>query len=279
MIAFIHTYKTAGTSIKWIFRSSYGLRHLDITKWDESKIPHDSRILHSPDPINSVDLKRVIKYMPHVKSILGHEVMGFSDLEKVMPDIQYCTFMRDPIKQTASWFQYLINVGNRKELDFKSYMKSEFPKNRQVKMIAGKEDLDTALKIIKEKKIFMGLTERFDESLLLFKKLYCPSLSISYSRRGIATDKSIFNELLEDEETYQILLDSTKLDRKLYDIVQNEIFPNYLNLYGNEMEADLKHFKEEKKKFNMTNVNLSRIQSKYLFQKVLVKSYRNGVLK
>lgn len=265
--------------MKWILRSSFGLRHLDIIKWDKSKIPNNLKIFYTDDPVSSDDLNRVIKYMPHIKSILGHEVMGFSNLEKVVPDLQYCTFLRSPIKQTASWFQYLINIGRRDELSFKSYMKSEFPRNRQVKMIAGKEDLDVALKVIREKNIFVGLTERFDESLLIFKKLFCPSLSLSYSKRGIAKDNSIFNQLLEDEETHQILLDSTKLDRQLYDIVQNEIFPNYIKSYGPSFDSDLKKFKNEMKKYNMFNVNLSRIQSKYLFQKILINAYRKGFIK
>ena len=47
----------------------------------------------------------------------------------------------------------------------------------------------------------MGLLERFEESLLLLKKLVAPELHLAYERRNTAEDDSVARRLRSDPES------------------------------------------------------------------------------
>jgi len=96
LLAFVHIEKTAGETIKWILRSTYGLNHCDVTASDVFK------------PLYPYQLARIGQIYPHMESIAGHPVTPYMHLEEAsrLP-IQYFTFLREPVKQCASYFQYL----------------------------------------------------------------------------------------------------------------------------------------------------------------------------
>ena len=281
MLAFSHIYKSGGTSLKWILRNSFGINHLEVERWDERYYSGLSYVKNNPIPFKSKDLKKVKKFFPHVKSIQSHEIVPYENLESIVPDIRYFTFVRDPLKQTASWFQYLVNIGKRTDLKFEDYIKSDFPRNFQTKMIAGTEDIELAKKIIKEKKVFIGITESFDESLVLMKKILAPELNINYIRQGTAEDNTISKELLTNNKSKQLLLDATELDRELYEYVKLELFPQYKIEYGDSFDEDLSNFYLDQKNFqyNMLKVNSCRIQSKIVLDKVIKPLYRKGIIR
>ncbi len=278
MLAFSHIYKSGGTSLKWILRNAYGHKHIEINRWKEREHSGLSYVKHSPKPIDAEDLQRVLRYFPYVKSIQSHELKPYSDLERVVPGIRYFTFIRDPLKQTASWFQYLINIGKRTDLSFEEYIKTEFPRNMQTKMIAGVDDLTVAKKIIKQKKVFIGITENFDESFVLLKKLIAPELRINYVRMGTAENNNIAKKLLSNKNTRDMIMDATQVDRKLYEYALSDIYPQYKVEYGYTLEEDMNCFNknQENFRFNKFKINLCRIQSKVIYDRILVPLYRKG---
>ena len=231
ILAFIHIEKTAGTTIEYILRGSYGIRHCGVQPLGKKE-----NVFQAFSP---ADLRFALKVHPAgLRSIAGHSVTTYTDLEEVTP-IQYFTFLREPVKQCASYCQYLVDRHER-VLDFKDWIQTEWPQNIQTKRIAGSPDAETAWQIIQEKNIFVGLLERFDDSLRLLKALFVPDLNICYRRRNTAPRQTLAQELLDNPKTLAMLQSATEEDQKLYQYVQLELFPSYEAQFSSKMGATLK---------------------------------------
>ena len=63
MLVFIHINKTAGRTVRYILRSSYGLRHCEVEPWHAS---------WTDPPFSTHDLQRLRRFYPNLESIGGH---------------------------------------------------------------------------------------------------------------------------------------------------------------------------------------------------------------
>src|SRR3990170_5553097 len=162
MLVFIHINKTAGSTVRYILRSSFGIHHCEVEPWHAQ---------WTGSPFSTQDLQRLRKLYPRLESIGGHRVTGYVDLQENGTEFKYFTFMRDPLKTCASRFQYNVQYRGKKDLVFEEWIQRDWPRNHQTKMIAGVADVDEAIRIIQAKNIFVGLTEHFDESTVLLKAL------------------------------------------------------------------------------------------------------------
>lgn len=268
MLVFVHMHKTGGTTVSHILRSSFGLRHCQVEPWHAR---------WDGPPFSAQDLQRLRKYYPNLKSIAGHRVTAHEDLHENGTEFKYFTIMRNPLKLCASRFQYKVNVSKKKNLDFQEWIQRDWPRNHQTKMIAGVEDVEKAIQIIQEKNIFVGLTERFDESMVLLKALKANDLNISYKRVNVAQDNSIKEGLLTNESTRQMLIESQQQDLELYDYVRQELYPMYKRKYGPSLEVDVAKYQQTQcNKFNYQNLTMCRLKH-YLIYKPLLHLYRKGV--
>jgi hypothetical protein len=258
MLVFIHINKTAGRTVRYILRSSFGLRHCEV----ESQYPRGSN-----HPFTSEDLSRVRRLYPNLESIGGHPVTGYVNLQEKGTDFRYFTFMREPLKTCASRFQYNVQYRGKKDLTFEEWIQRDWTRNHQTKMIAGVEDIDEAIRIIKAKQIYVGLTERFDESMLLLKALLANKLDISYKRVNVATNNTLAESLLATESTRRMLIEANQADLALYKYVQEELYPSFQREYGPRLEADVAHYRETRaNSFNYWNLTLSRVKQVLLYK-------------
>lgn len=270
MLVFVHINKTGGNTVSHILRSSYGLRHCQVEPW------------HAPwagPPFSAHDLQRLRRLYPNLKSIAGHRLFGYVDLPDASrgTKFKYFTFMRDPLKSCLSRFQYKVQVSKKKNLVFEEWIQQDWTRNHQTKWIAGVADVAEAIRIIREKNIFVGLTERFDESMVLLKTLIANDLNISYKRVNVARDNTIKDRLLQTESTRQMLLEAQQADLELYNYVKNELYPTYQQAYGPSLEGDVAHYRQtQNHDFNNWNLTLCRLKH-YLLYKPLLKLYRQGL--
>ncbi len=268
MLVFIHINKTAGSTVRYILRSTFGVNHCEVEPW------------HAPwidPPFSTPDLQRLRKLYPHLKSIAGHRVTGYIDLQENGTKFNYFSFMRDPLKTCASRFQYNIQYRKKKDLAFEEWIRKDWPRNHQTKMFAGVADVNKAIQIIKDKNIFVGLTERFDESMLLLKALRAKNLNISYQPVNVARKNSIAEGLLSNESTRQMLIDANQVDLELYDFVKKDLFPSFQREYGSNLEADVASYHNNRdKNFDSRNITLSRMKQYFLYKPVLYL-YRKGI--
>jgi hypothetical protein len=218
MLVFVHINKTAGRTVRYILRSSFGLRHCEVEPWHASGTDR---------PFSTHDLQRLRRVYPNLESIGGHRVTGYVDLQENGTQFKYFTFMREPLKTCASRFQYNVQYRGKKHLVFEEWIQQDWTRNRQTKMIAGVADGDEAIRIIRAKNIFVGLTERFDESMVLLKALMAHHLNISYKPVNVARDNSLAESLLSNERTRQMLIEANQADLELYNFVRQELYPTF----------------------------------------------------
>jgi hypothetical protein len=144
-------------------------------------------------------------------------------------------------------------------------------------MIAGFADVDEAIRILQAKQIFVGLTERFDESLVLLKGLVAPGLNLGYRRINAAPNNAIAKGLLSTDRTRQILVDANQADLNLYNYVKSELYPALQAQYGPSLQTDVEEYQQTRADhFNRLNLTLSRLKQ-YMIYKPLLRFYRSGV--
>lgn len=267
MLVFIHINKTAGSTVRYILRSTFGVNHCEVEPW------------HAPwidPPFSSEDLKRLRKLYPHLESIAGHRITGYVDLQENGTEFKYFSFMRDPLKTCASRFQYNIQYRKKKDLVFEEWIQKDWTRNHQTKTFAGVADVNKAIQTIKDKNIFIGLTERFDESMILLKALKAKNLNISYQPVNVARKNSIAENLLTNEKTRQMLVEANQADLELYDFVKKELYPGFQRAYGSKLEFDVANYHNRDKDFDNRNITLSRMKQ-YLIYKPALYLYRKRI--
>ena len=267
MLVFIHINKTAGSTIRYILRSTYGLHHCEVE-------PCSAR---SGVPFTTQDLQCLRKLYPRLESIAGHSLTGYVDLKKNGAELRYFTFLRDPLKTCASRFQYNIQYRGKKDLIFEDWIQQEWTRNAQTKRIANVSDVNEAIRIIREKNIFVGLADRFDESMLMLKRLMAPDLNIAYRRVNVASDNTLAKNLLSDSKTRQMLVEANQADIEFYNYAKNEIYPSFQQTYGSSLEVDVANYHQvQGNNFNTINLTLSRLKQ-YVFYRPMLYFNRRGV--
>lgn len=264
MLVFIHINKTAGRTVRWILRSSYGMRHCEAEPWHGS----------SNGPFSAADLRRLRRIYPRMASLAGHRVTGYADLDSVATDLRYFTFVRDPVKLTASRFQYHVDYRNKPGLVFEEWLEREWLRNPQTKQIGGGPDVEAALRAIERKDIFVGLTEHFDESLVLLKNLRAPDLDTAYTPVNVAKRGTLAKELLADRKTREAIAEANAADVALYEHVRSELYPRFVREYGPSLDAAVDSFRDEcSDGFNSFRLTASRAKQ-YGLYRPLLRVYR-----
>ena len=165
--------------------------------------------------------------------------MNFEEFEE---RLVWCTVLREPIQRYIS--QYLYNyevMGER--FDVLHFIRHRPDKpNRQVRMLAGADDLHSAICHVR-RMACVGLTERLDESLLLMReRLGLDGLDLRGSRsRNVAGERRPLLDRstvrAEFERHRDEVVECNKLDLQLYEFVRNEIWPQQIAEYGKDRLA------------------------------------------
>ncbi|GAB3675198.1 sulfotransferase family 2 domain-containing protein [Salinisphaera aquimarina] len=215
MIALIHIKKTAGKSLKHIMRCEFGTAHCDVKRWNSSDAY-----------FSAADLRRLQRVHPRLQSLAGHSIRSVSDLRSAAPGLRYYTFLRDPIKRCISEYQYSVRQGRCAPGSFASWIEKPAYRNVQVKSLAGSDDLDMAIAQVDTEISFVGLMERFDESLALMQPLLeLPRFTPLQRRVNAASDHAIRDALLADNEAMDAVRQANRLDSALFEHVAGVIYP------------------------------------------------------
>ena len=233
VLAFIHIRKTAGSTVDMILRQSFGARHC--------RVRHGRRRAASP-VIAADELRRCRWVYWRMASVSGHGIVPHSNLDAIYPNIRYFTFLRDPLARTASDYQFRVVRGGMKQ-SFDQWIQTDAARNQQTKKIAGVADADAAIEMLQRRVGFVGLVERFNQSLVLWRK-WCgdPPLDIRYESKNVTSDSSIKKQLLSNPTTRQRLAEVNVEDIRLYDFAVKSLFPNQIRQYGGAFEHDVQRF-------------------------------------
>jgi hypothetical protein len=175
--------------------------------------------------------------------------------------VSYITFLRNPIDRVISQYYYLRRRPNNpfyylvKGKDLKEYIKNEEisdqVSNVQVRFLCGEdgipkqgklseEDLKLAKERLKKYFAFVGITEKFDESLICLKRIFGWG-NVFYYKSNISKDRPSLEEIPKD--TIQIIQKKNELDTQLYKFAE-QILENLVYNYGSSFEADLRAFQK-----------------------------------
>ncbi len=187
LIAFVHIQKAAGTTLKFILKNSLGVRHSDV---NPVAPPRDR-------PFDADDLAFVRSTNPWLCSISGHEII--EPTRHLGAAALPFTMLRDPVSRSLSHYQDKRVRGGQR-ITFEQFVSDPANRNFQVRKIAGEEDLDKAVGLLRERYFFVGLAERFAESVRVLQAL-CPySLDIRCRPQNVAADRSISKALASEPD-------------------------------------------------------------------------------
>lgn len=177
----------------------------------------------------------------------GHTVRHYLNYEEIVGrEVFYITFLRDPVKRFVSYVNHRIWRGWSatiedvlKEDRFNDLQSKYFFKDQAVE--------STAIDSVLQQLNFVGIVERYDESLVLLKKALPGTLhDIRYQRANVAMErKTNFYEVSKlSDDVLMAIKGKNIVDQKLYDLATNN-FNRIVSEYPGDFAADLDAFKKE----------------------------------
>ena len=240
VLIFVHIQKTAGSTVRWIIQRQYAQgRVLELGKTRDHLPQEQFRLLPQAE-------------RDQYDCLIGHIPYGLHEL--VSRPADYITFLRDPLERAASQFYYICRTpANRiyplvaaTGFSIAEYARNEEfgrPDNMQVRYVTGAgtdgrmtaDDLERAKIALCARYACFGLTERFDESLVLLRRalgwgpLYYLEQNVTASRPPLA---EIPGEALE------IFARKYSLDAELHAFARQE-FARRVAALGNALGREL----------------------------------------
>jgi len=218
--------KTAGQTICGILRQSFPGNHCDLVV---------------PRPALARDVRWALRFYPRLKSIAGHCVVPYSDLETAGFSPRYFTFLRDPVQRCVSHYQFSVQKnGLRQRFDRWLVMHT----NYQTQALSNTQQAARAIEILEERVGFVGLVERFHESLVLLRQWSGGALDVRYRARNIAVDNSIKQKLLADPDTVARIREYHEADDKVFAYARDVIYPRQVRQFGAGLAAAVAELEE-----------------------------------
>lgn len=267
---FLHIPKTAGTTVSLILSRIFKGQKILSNYTPKGKKKHSTL---SPDYKNNYDLS------------YGH--MPFNANEHLERGIEYFTFLRSPREHLLSGYKHLKGSGNsqiKKKMDVSTLKLKDFLSkghiknldNIAVRFLSGNtekpfltindSDLKLALENFNNHFSVFGITEYFDESLVLLAD-YMNWPVLYYLKENKSSYQIDSNEL--DQETEQLIIACTKYDEVLYTHALN-IFQSKIELKKDVIATGLKALEVENKKHRNELIfsNTGRLLVAYIKRKL-----------
>jgi hypothetical protein len=230
LIAYVHVMKTGGQTMCDILRQSFPGRHCD---------------LQAKGVATADDLRFARAFYPRLRSIAGHGVVPLGNLASACDSIRYFVFLRDPVERCVSHYQYRRNKDETS--DFESWLVRN--QNYQTRFLCMTSDsgelwpvadVDRAIDAIDRHVGFVGLQERFDESLVLLGRWVADlAFDPAYRARNVASTNAVRRQILDDPRLVEMIRAHHVEDEKLYRHVRDVVYPRQVAQYGDSLAADV----------------------------------------
>lgn len=239
IVIFLHIPKTAGLTLYDIFDREYGRAHIFTFVGGRERLEHSVNTFKAlPEGERSA-----------FQLLRGHTPFGIHT--QLSKPFRYMTFLRDPVKRVVSHYYYVLNNPDHllhetvtsQKMSLETYVASGINyelDNGQTRQLAGitneipygacnQELLEQAKINLKTHFSFVGLTERFNESLLIMRHVLGWRRFPFYVRQNVSREKTAHGEI--PAQVVRLLEQYNELDSALY-AYGREQFSGYLQLIG-----------------------------------------------
>ena len=273
MFVFHHITRTGGVTFKTILGRNFGPQYLKIQKdvFDIILGYNRNHPTGGPDKLQKIlsddELKQILDQYKDIHCISSHAF----PFPNRFTDFKVMVFLRNPIQRVLSTYYYLRDKYVRADrlpdyanCDFREniqmfieysehisdkYEIKNYCTNFQTHVIDNSLDFDAAISRLRHEFWFVGVTERFDESLVIlrdeFKKIGY-DFNIMYSKKHVHRSKTkkskISNDFHANEKDIAKLVSMNTMDQKLYEQANKLLDKKIINYEGN-FKSDLSMFK------------------------------------
>lgn len=262
-ILFLHIPKNGGTTFHSIIERFYEKENIFTIK------VVDSYFMNTGQFIKLTDSQR-----KDILLLKGHFNFGFH--KYLFGKYKYITFLRIPSQRVLSYYNYVCSKENHRLhkqvienrmtfMDFVRNINQHDLNNAQVRLISGIDDepkfmLEKALENIEKHFSFVGLTEYYDQSLVMLKKMYNWGMPYYSTLNKTSRGNNIKDFVPEIIEEVNYL---NEADNLLYDSVCRNFkslcdkFPNFnTELIKHKLYNKLYNSKAKKELWKLMNKNL-----------------------
>ncbi len=242
---FLHINKTAGTTLYYILDQHFPRQTRYTIGFDGSF-----------DDFKNLSAAR----RSNLRLLRGH--IGYGVHQYLPQPAQYFTFLREPIGRTISYYQFVrrtpqhycydqLTVRKMSLTDFIDSQIDRMTDNAHTRLLCGLETgqevpfgectqdmLATAKQNLKTNIVLIGLTEKFDATLLLLKRTF-GWRNLYYAPQNVSPGEFTLDRL--PSATVQTLRQVNELDIELYQYAA-ELFEQQVQHYGDTFAADLQEF-------------------------------------
>lgn len=267
-LIFLHIPKTAGSTFHMILNKRYDKSHIKNLFGSRMSEPEINTFINEP-----------LKNKDNIQLLKGHMPFG---MHNYLPgNSHYISVLRDPVERVISQYYYikkntynpLHNQVVKEGMTISEFVKSGIAigmNNGQCRFLHGDiEDygfnecdntlLDKVKDHINKHFIWLGITERFDESVLVLSNLLDWDTPPYYIRENVSKSKKNRNELSEEE--ISLIKSYNTLDLKLY---------SYANDLLDGQIKNIEHFHESFEKYIHKN---NAIQQRWGWLPDICKKY------
>jgi len=253
VVVFLHIPKTAGTTLRYIIQHQHQYKPQEICELYGLGAKTYSERLNKLKELSTVGKKGV-------RVINSH--LGFGLHEYLASPYTYITFLRNPVDRVISFYYYLQRTQKEKfqNISLQDYACNNWTaKNGMTRYLSGSllkhklttsgtnldylecssKMLDAAKENLKDHVKVTGITERFDESLVLLNKLLGWKIP-PYNRGNVSKNRPVTRDI--SKEAIRSIEKLNEFDLQLYDYAK-EVFEDLVRQQGSCFEREVNKLK------------------------------------
>lgn len=252
----MHLEHTGGSTLRKIVENQYTDDQIYYLFYNKSKTPVDDLMAMS-------EAQR-----ERYRVFLGHLFYG---LHRWVPgESAYLTWMRDPIERIVSGYYYQFRKPQRRHhqayvsgaMTWARHLNMRWRSAAQVGRVVGGDDdlirrfntqtlsenaVETALNHLENDFVMVGVTERYDEMLLLMKQLLGWQNPVTYVRVNVSVNRPRYSDLSAEDK--KLIEAAAEIEYPVYEYAKKR-FERDLSRYAGDLEKDLAEFKRQNAEYN-----------------------------